>query len=310
MHPFIAALALPALSQPAPPPSAPAIPPAAIDDTLEVTGDAVRARQVKTRMTVGVEVNGRGPYRFLVDSGADRSVVGAGVARALALPPGRPVTLHGMAGSSRVETVKVEALRVGAGRLTDATLPALPEAYLGAQGLLGIDALSGQRLMLDFDAKTITFQDARRPPPAASNAYEIVITARSRKGQLILTEASAGRVPVYAVVDTGAEVTVGNMALHAAVFRPGRRAPRAMPATLISVTGQTIQANMVVMPEVRIGGLVLRDVPLAFADVPPFAKFGLADRPAILLGTDVLEVFRRVSLDFRRRKIRFLLRRR
>ena len=48
---------------------------------------------------------------------------------------------------------------------------------------------------------------------------------------------------------------------------------------------------------------------MAFADVPPFKLFGLADEPAILLGTDLLESFRRISLDFKARKVRFQLRR-
>jgi hypothetical protein len=50
-------------------------------------------------------------------------------------------------------------------------------------------------------------------------------------------------------------------------------------------------------------------LPIAFADVPPFRVFGLSDQPALLLGTDVLGAFRRVSLDFAARKVRFQLRR-
>jgi len=42
--------------------------------------------------------------------------------------------------------------------------------------------------------------------------------------------------------------------------------------------------------------------------VPPFTVFGLSKEPALLLGTDLLETFRRVSLDFRARKVRFQLR--
>ena len=291
------------------PSAAPGIPPATIDDTLEVTGESVKARQVRTRMTVGVTVNGQGPYRFLVDSGADRSVVGAALAARLALPRGGSVTLHGMAGTSRVDTVRVDRLQVGGSTVNDVAVPALPEAYLGAQGLLGIDALAGQRVMLDFDAKTITVQDTRSPLPSSAGSDEIIVTARRRRGQLIVTEAGVGRTGISAVVDTGSEITIGNMALYTAVFRNRRKPPVAIPTTLISVTGQTLEANIVVLPEVRLGGLTLRNVTLAFVDAPPFALFGLADQPAILLGTDVLEIFRRVSLDFRRRKIRFLLRR-
>jgi hypothetical protein len=41
--------------------------------------------------------------------------------------------------------------------------------------------------------------------------------------------------------------------------------------------------------------------------VPPFKVFGLTEEPSLLLGTDLLETFRRVSLDFRARKVRFQL---
>ena len=59
--------------------------------------------------------------------------------------------------------------------------------------------------------------------------------------------------------------------------------------------------------ELQLGPITLQDVPIAFADVPPFELFGLADEPALLLGTDLLQTFRRVSLDFRARKVRFEL---
>lgn len=287
----------------------PVIQPATIDDTLEVTGDSIDARVVETRMTVGVLVNGQGPFRFLVDSGADRSVVGTGVAERLRLPQGRSVTLHGVAGRSVVGTVKLARLAVGRNELRDFLVPALPERHLGAQGLLGIDALAEQRVMLDFDEKTITVGDAVRPLRAASTSDEIIVTARRRNGQLILTQAEAGRQRIAAVIDTGAQVTIGNRALYDALFRSRRKPPIATPTTLVSVTGESVAADMVKLPLVRIGGLVLQDVTLAFAEVPPFALFGLADRPAVLLGTDVLGAFRRVTLDFRKRKVRFLLRR-
>ncbi len=306
----VSAFAPPAPAVPvsrAEPPAPSFIPTATIDDTLEVEGDTVAARQVRTRMTVGVLVNGKGPFRFMVDSGADRSVVGSGLAARLALPPGPGLTLHDMAGSRRIATVRVDRLRVGGSETRGMSVPALAEADLGAQGLLGIDALAGQRVMLDFEAKTITVQDTRWPQWRSAPG-EIVITARRRKGQLIMTEASVGRHGIQAVIDSGAEVTVGNAALREAVFRNRRKPPPIVPATLISVTGQTIDADMVVLPEMKIGGLTFRNVPIAFAQVPPFALFGLERQPAILLGTDVLETFRRVSLDFRNRKIRFLLR--
>jgi len=287
-------------------PAGPAIPPATIDDRLEVSGNSIAARQIRTRLFVPVTVDGQGPFRFLVDSGADRSVIGRELARTLGLPAGPSAIVQGMAGASRVETVTLDRLKVGANEITDIVAPALAEHDLGAQGLLGIDALAGQRLMLDFEAKTMTVQDARRPEPVEPG--EIVVTARRRRGQLILTEVRVANQRIYAVIDTGSEVTIGNSALRAQVFR-GRHAAPTQTIVLASVTGLTITADMFVLPRVRLGGVTLYNVPVAFADVPPFALFGLDRQPAMLLGTDVLEAFRRVALDFRNRKIRFVVRR-
>lgn len=301
----------PAASQPqlreTPPATSPKIAPAVIDETLEVTGEAIAARQIATRMAVGVLINGKGPYRFLIDSGADRSVIGAGLAKAIGLEPAGTVTLHDVAGSSRVETMRIESLQVGSSEMFGIRAPALLEQHIGAQGLIGIDALREQRVSLDFVAKTVTVQDPRRPERSLSGTDEIVVTAQRRKGQLILTQATIGRGNLSAVIDTGAQVTIGNSALHARVFG-GRKAPKSVQVTLTSVTGQLIQADLAYLPQLRIGQLTLFNVPVAFVDVPPFKLFGLADEPSLLLGTDVLEAFRRVSLDFRNRKVRFVLR--
>ena len=287
-------------------PPTPLIAPATLDDTLEVTGEALKARQVETRMSVAVEVNGQGPFRFIVDSGADRSAIGAALAQRLALPPGRVVTLQGMAGASQVQTVIVDRLGLGESHVPGIAAPALPEQYLGAQGLVGIDALAEQRLMLDFDRKTVTVQDARRPEPS-HGGDEIVVTARRRHGQLILTQVAVGGQRLSAVIDTGSEATMGNAVLRARVLG-GRHPPPTVKITLVSVTGQSVEADLAILPEMTIGGLTLRNVPVAFADAPPFRLFGLDQDPAMLLGTDLLETFRRVSLDFARRRVRFSLR--
>ena len=289
------------------PAAEPFIPPATIDDTLEIDGESIRARAIRTRMSVEVHVNDSGPYRFFVDSGADRSVIGSGLAERLQLPGEEPLTLHSTAGVSKVGAVRIEKLRIGKSEIESIVAPALPERFLAAQGLIGIDALADQRLMMDFEDKRITIQDSRRAERASSNGEEIVVTARRRKGQLIITQAAALKVGIHAVIDSGAEATLGNMALRDQIFA-GRTPPTPVPVTLISVTGQALTADLIVIPSLRIGGIYMRNVPVAFVDAPPFALFGLADRPALLLGTDLLKTFRRVSLDFRSRKVRFALR--
>ena len=77
---------------------------------------------------------------------------------------------------------------------------------------------------------------------------------------------------------------------------------------VIGVTGVTQKLQVARIGELQLGPITIADVPMAFADVPPFKLFGLADQPALLLGTDLLETFRRISLDFQARKVRFQLR--
>lgn len=278
---------------------------ATLDDALEIDGESVDAKAVDTRMMVGVRINGRGPFRFLVDSGADRSAIGARLAASLQLPSEAPVIVHGIAGASRHETARIKTLTIGSTSVADIIAPLLAERNLGARGLLGIDALRGQRLKLDFEAQTITVEDTR--VPAKAEGDEIIVTARRRAGQLILTQARASGVGLKAVVDTGSQLTIGNLALRDALLRRRRLPADTVPATIISVTGEAIVVPVAIIPELQIGGIIMRQVPIAFGDLAPFSVFDLNGTPAILLGTDVMSQFRRVSLDFAAKKVRFQL---
>ena len=299
----------PRIGKPRPAPPAPStlppLPPAAIDEALDIGGDDIDARKVETRLSVEVRVNGRGPYQFVVDSGADTSVIGLRIARDLKLPLGTPIILNNMTDRNIVDRVRVDSLSLGPSIIRDLQLPALREADLGGAGMIGIDALARQRLMMDFEKRLIRVEDASRP--ARSLPGDIVVTARLRRGQLILTEVRAGGLTLEAVIDTGSQITIGNSALRDKLVR--RRLGKLETVTATGVTGKTVQLQLAQVAELRLGSVTLRNVPMAFADVPPFEVFGLADKPALLLGTDLLETFRRISLDFRARKVRFQLRR-
>lgn len=283
----------------------PSLSPAMIDDALAIGGTEIDAKTLASRMTVPVRVNGAGPYRFVVDSGADTSVVSERIARQLQLPAGRRTILNSITDSQYVDRVLVDELELGPTRVRELEVPILRERDLGAHGMIGLDALVEQRLMLDFEKRTIAIDDGRTPLPQSSG--EIVVTARLRKGQLILTQVRAGAQQVDAVVDTGSEITIGNIALRDKLMR---RNPRQFTEVeVIGVTGTPAKLQIARVPLMRIGSIVLQNVPIAFADVPPFQVFGIKDKPSLLLGTDLMSNFRKVSLDFRDRKVRFQLKR-
>ncbi|MFL6752911.1 MAG: retroviral-like aspartic protease family protein [Sphingomicrobium sp.] len=297
-------IAKPRPAPPAPPNSLP-LPPAYFDPSLAVGGNDVKARKIETRLSVQVRVNGSGPYNFIVDSGADTSVVGLRIARELQLPLGTPAILNGMTSRNLVDRVRVAELTLGPTAIRDLQVPALREVDLGGDGMIGIDALVQQRLLMDFEKRLIKVEDARIPERHYPN--EIVIVARRQRGQLILTHVQAAGLPLDAVIDTGSQITIGNLALRDKLIRRNRDKFVTIPVT--GVTGQTVDLQVARIAELQLGPVIIRDVPMAFADVPPFTLFGLSREPALLLGTDLLESFRRVSLDFRARKVRFQLRR-
>lgn len=257
-----------------------------------------------TRMTVDVFINGQGPFPFAVDTGAERTVISAGLARKLGLKPNRTAELHGVAGMDVVQTAPLATFRIGSKQVANIQAPVLPDAALGAAGLVGLDALSNQRVTMDFIEDQMTVRPGAYREKGDDDT--IVVTARRRFGQLVLADAAIDGRRVYAIIDSGSQVTIGNMALQRLLAR--RRADMPAAAEIIGVTGQAISAEYGLLPEMKIGAISLGGVPIVYSDAHAFKKLGLANRPAMLIGVDLLRSFERVSVDFDTKKVRFDLR--
>lgn len=260
---------------------------------------------IDDRMTVPVQIAGAGPFRFVIDTGSERTVISRQLAGTLGLASAGAVNVVTMSGRTRVGTVVIPSLRLssvpGIGRI-DA--PALDAQDLGGMGLLGIDTLQDHKVVIDLNAKTMAVAPSvklKRTPAAAPG--EIVVRARSTMGQLIVTDADVDGTKVRVVLDTGSAVTIGNSALKRLMQRTGRF----QPVTVYSATGGAVTADYGRAGRIRLASVQFTDMPIAFADVAPFAHFGLDRRPALMLGMDALKSFRRVDIDFANREARFLL---
>lgn len=253
------------------------------------------------RMTVGVFINGQGPFQFVVDTGANRTVLSRALAARLALPAGERIRLHDITGIAQADTARVESLKVGTREVRDLVAPLLSATDMGADGILGIDGLIGQQIVMDFVQERMTITPVRTGPGTNGT---IVVKARSRFGQLILADAKVGRERVFVIIDSGAQYSVGNSVLRSRLLRT-KRGGIGIPIELVGVSGRTASADLVVTPEMKIGEITVQNVPIAFSDVHPFRQFGLHDKPAMLLGMDLLRSFARVSLDFEQKKVRF-----
>ena len=251
------------------------------------------------RMTVPVRIGDKGPYRFLIDTGAENTVLSTDLAARLALVPSARAKLIGVAGSQMVDTVEIDEIELGQRNYYGLLAPLLEAENIGADGIVGIDSLQGQRVLLDFRKKLIAIGDAKTL--GGNRGYEIVVTARKRSGQLIMTDAKIDGVSVQVVIDTGAETSIGNLALQRSLAR--RR--QGETTTLHGVTGHQIQANIGYASSLTINSINVNNLLIAYADAPVFTALELDKKPALLLGMRELRLFNRVAIDFSTRRVLF-----
>ena len=266
------------------------------------------------RFVVPVAIDGRGPFEFVIDTGANRSVVSQAVAQACSLPSAGSAPVHGIVSVEVAPLVKVKKLRVGEVTSFNMELPVVASSKIGADGLLGLDAMKGRRITLGFRDQTFRVAASAHGATIApgrdtriGRAYEpVTVPARYRSGQLVIIDAEAAGQHVLAFLDSGSQVTVANKVVRERVMRvrPDISA-KAIPQELISATGQRAPAQFAPLPGLRLGGLRIADPLVAYADLHIFNLWELQNEPAILVGVDVLRRFDQVTFDFGRKVIVF-----
>jgi predicted aspartyl protease len=275
-------------------------------------------KDLSGRMTVPVRLNGQGPFTFVVDTGANRTVVATDVAEALGLPSAGPADIHGVAGVEPAQTATVETLDVDRTRSRNLRAPLLPRARLGADGLLGIDVLRDRRVLMDFRDGTLsvgppreiegsTFYMRRAETGARTSLGNgVSVPARYRFGQLIIVGATVSGRRVTAFLDSGAQTTVGNVPLRRIVLGdpPDPKLVRYV-TSILSATGQTAEGQVGMMRLLTIGGLRIVGLQAVFAPLHVFDLWDLAKEPSLLIGIDVMGQFNAIELDYSRRRIVF-----
>lgn len=269
---------------------------------------AVRAAGVwDDRLTTAVRINGRGPFHFLVDTGAERTLIAAEVAAQLGLPRGERVLVEGIVRRQTGVLVGIERLEMGGLVCRRLQVPVLPRRMLHVDGYLGLDVLDRHRVVLDFRAETLTVTRPQGFFAAMwSHHDEAVVGTLGDSGRLRASDCMVDGVRAAAFVDTGAEVSVSNPALFAAVrARAPTRLRMQGPVGLRGVTGGSVEGLATNIDDIVLGALHLTYTPLVVAPLQVFEVWGLSHQPALLFGMDCLRRFTRVSIDYGRKELRF-----
>jgi hypothetical protein len=298
----IQALPSPASAQPAP------VPAEAIDDLADIMVEAPEPRYVAPtmrdqigRIWAPVLINGRGPFRLVLDTGASSSGVTAMVALALGLSThdSPPVLLRGVTGQATVPTIRVDTLSVGDLAVDSPVLPIVPDALGGAEGVLGSEGLKNKRIFIDFhhDKIVITYSRGERSPRGF-----VTVPFRLVHDQLIVVDAMVGPVRTHAVVDTGGQSTIGNFALRDAL-KEHILIYHSRPDRIIGATLAVQEGEFVGTPAITMGPIEMRDDGVTFADIYIFKYWKMMREPALLIGMDALGTLDTLIIDYRRKEL-------
>jgi predicted aspartyl protease len=274
-------------------------------DNTTQTEDVHFKKGADDRLTVPVRLSGAGPFQFLVDTGADRTAVSSELAGKLRLEKGASASIHTVAGVATVSTAEVPNLQLTRKPVNVRDAAVLESANIGADGILGVDSLRSQRVLFDFGTQTLSIVPSAVPDFQDEPGTIVVETSR-KNGRLVVTDAAANGHTVTVVIDTGAQLSIGNEALRQKLMG-GDLVDPSQKVELQSVTGAMLTGDYMFVRELNIGGLTLKNLAIVFADAHTFHELKLDNKPALLLGMNAIRVFKKVSIDFASRKFRVVL---
>src|SRR5271165_2136780 len=119
------------------------------------------ATDAANHLMVDVHINGHGPYHFVVDTGADRTILASEVAGELGLSHGDNVMLRGVVRAVLTETVSIRTMTFGSITKKRLLVPTLSRSLLDADGYLGLDFLDGHRVTFDFQKHLLQVSEPR-----------------------------------------------------------------------------------------------------------------------------------------------------
>jgi len=262
------------------------------------------------RATVPVLLNGEGPFQFMVDTAANASVISDDLLLRLQLTSLGMIGMHTLVGREVVPTVRMNRMQSGTLDARDVRLAVGSRLAMGGlDGLLGCDLLIDGKVILNFRGAGSARIGRSAMPPRGFHAghtpgIPLVVAGERRFGNLLMVPAMTGRTPAVAIVDSGAEGTI----LNRAAARAGAATPL-MPRDgqdvrrIESPTGEVTTGQAMLLPSLGLAGFSVFNLAVAVGDFHSFRIWDLEDRPAMLIGLDVLRLFKAVHIDLRRSEL-------
>jgi hypothetical protein len=249
------------------------------------------------RIWAPVFIEGKGPFRLVLDTGANHSAITAATAARLGTGhPGPDIQVAGLTGTASVPSVTVDSMRIGEFAVGETSLPIVADVFGGAQGVLGTDGFADKRIIADFRHDRLEIERSRAQ---AVPAEFIVIPLRVLPNGLLAAQVMVGMVPTTAIIDTGAERTVGNLALREAITRR----LRVTHEDIMGVTLDVQKGDRLLTPRITLRRVSVDGVHVTYGDLYLFDYWKLTARPTLVIGMDLLGSFDELIIDYKERKL-------
>lgn len=252
------------------------------------------------RVVALVMIDGKGPFRFIIDTGANHSTISPELATQLQLQPSvrQAIRVTGITGTADVASVPIGTLKVGDLVISNTRVPVIQAPIMaGADGILGAAGLNDETLIVDFRHNRVAI--VRSHGESVPWGFTRVWATRL-PGGLLSIPGEVGDVRVRAIIDTGSQHTLGNAALYQALYARERGKGNYVAANVYGATKQVGSGKLQLAPPIDLGAIKIGGVALVFGDFHIFEAWGLTDRPTMILGMDVLGTVNAFAIDFHR----------
>jgi predicted aspartyl protease len=251
------------------------------------------------RVWAPVYINGKGPFRLVLDTGANRSAVIESLAARIGAPilESNTAKLLGVTGSSIVPTIQVDSIEVGDLWLDKRQVAIVQDVFGGAEGVLGADGLHDKRISIDFRQDQISIQHSRGKVRSTGFTR---LPVKLQHGHLLMFDVNVAGVRTKAMLDTGAQTTIGNNSLRTAL---ARRARNSRTDSIIGVTLDVQEGETIYTPPVNIAGITIRGMRVTFGDIYIFNAWKMTEEPAMLIGMDIIGLLDSLIIDYKRKEL-------
>ena len=243
-----------------------------------------------------ISINGQGPFRFIIDTGANRSVLSQALATRLGLAHSGMGMVHSIDGADPAMLVNVESLSFGAVRLSRGDTPVLDGPMLdGEHGLLGVDGMAGRLLHVDFTRHCVEIYESAAQMPTQG---WLSVPARMRFGSLLMVQGEIMGVHVNVLIDTGSSISLANQRFRDALLDVAARSVEYHNGHAFTFGHPIVLAQSVWTPRLTLGKTVIDSVTAYVGDFHIFDVWGLQNEPTLLIGMDVLARSREMAIDY------------